>query len=203
MDTNKLLTVVEFAATKHQFQKRKTGESYIVHPIQVSTILTSAGITDLSIISAAILHDTVEDTDTTFDELEALFGAEITNYVREATDDKSLDKVTRKQLQITHSKTISKGGKLIKYADKIHNMSNIVKAVPCPFKPYEVAQGYCVWGMKVCEAFRGINDVLDNMFDNILKGSITDDNGDTYPVLPGGDLDAFLLHYYDLIRGQK
>ncbi|EDR28585.1 HD domain-containing protein, putative [Entamoeba dispar SAW760] len=203
LDFDFFLSVLEFATHKHRFQLRKDGASYIEHPIKVCKILKDAGINDIEILSGALLHDTVEDTNTTFEELEEHFGKQITQYVREVTDDKKLDKVTRKKLQIEHSGTISYGGKMIKYADKIQNMGSIISTVPCPFKPYEVAQGYMVWGKKVSEAFRGINSILDKQFDEILKGNITDDNGKIYPALPEGNLDEFLLHYYDLIHDQK
>ena len=153
-----------------------------------------------------MLHDTVEDTKTTFEELQQEFGEEVTQYVREATDDKSLPKVERKKLQIIHSTSISDGGKLIKYADKIANMGDLTTTVPCPFNPYEVAQGYMVWGMKVCEAFKGMNETMDKQFNDIIAKDLTflrDGKEVKYPAIPNTDLDQFLVHYYDLIHNQK
>ena len=168
-----------FAIKKHQFQKRKgTQLPYIVHPVGVANTLAQAGVTDIDILIAAVLHDTVEDTNTTFDEIEKLFGENVVKYVREATDDKSKSKVERKKLQVEHSKTISVGGKLIKYADKICNMRDICEDNPCVFKPLLNAKGYMTWGVEVCKAFRGINEKLDKMFDEILTMNLHTEEGE-------------------------
>jgi Guanosine polyphosphate pyrophosphohydrolases/synthetases len=68
----------------------------------VAEILTDeANVRDVEVIQAAILHDTVEDTDTSFDEIEAEFGVNVCQLVKEVTDDKSLPKAERKRLQVT------------------------------------------------------------------------------------------------------
>lgn len=79
---------------------------------------------------AAILHDTVEDTDTTLDELEEHFGTEVRNIVDECSDDKSLPKQERKRLQIEHAKSASKQAKLVKLADKLYNLRDLEKNLP-------------------------------------------------------------------------
>ena len=98
-----LLKAIAFAADKHRHQRRKDAEAspYINHPIEVATVLAVEGqVDDDTTLVAAALHDTVEDTETTFAELEELFGREVTDLVREVTDDKSLGKMERKNLQI-------------------------------------------------------------------------------------------------------
>lgn len=95
---NQLLQATWFASEKHTHQRRKNAAQtpYIEHPIGVAAILAECGVAsddpaELSILIAALLHDTVEDTDTTWQEL-ARFSAETVQYVRQVTDDKSLPK---------------------------------------------------------------------------------------------------------------
>ncbi|KAL1444295.1 hypothetical protein MTO96_007081 [Rhipicephalus appendiculatus] len=109
-----LIETVNFAAIKHRKQRRKDEDAtpYINHPIGVARILThEANIYDIATLQAAILHDTVEDTDTTFDEIEQNFGSKVRSIVEEVTDDKSLPKQVRKQLQIEHAPGCSPRGK--------------------------------------------------------------------------------------------
>lgn len=97
----------------------------------VANILVQEGnIHDPVVIIAALLHDTVEDTDTTFEEIETQFGTEVRNIVRELTDDKSLPKVERKRLQIENASKCSHKAKLIKLADKLYNLRDLQKAIP-------------------------------------------------------------------------
>ena len=103
MRIDRLLRALRFASEKHRRQRRKDAEGspYINHPIAVATVLCAeAGVTDEVTLLAAVLHDTVEDTETSFEELEQEFGADVANLVRELTDDKSLRKEERKRLQI-------------------------------------------------------------------------------------------------------
>jgi guanosine-3',5'-bis(diphosphate) 3'-pyrophosphohydrolase len=122
-----------FAAHKHRDQRRKGAEAspYINHPIAVTNVLTNeAGITDSTVLVAALLHDTIEDTDTTVEELQAQFGPEVASIVVEVTDDKSLPKQDRKRLQIEHAATLSDQAKLVKLADKICNLRDIGQSPP-------------------------------------------------------------------------
>lgn len=95
--SNTLITftqALKFASFKHSAQRRKNGDiPYINHPIEVASILASVGITDYNILSAAILHDTVEDTETTAEQLQKTFGSKIKDIVIQCSDDKSLGKV--------------------------------------------------------------------------------------------------------------
>src|SRR5215831_15311046 len=106
MNVARILQAITFAALKHKDQRRKDAKAspYINHPIQVATLLaTDGGISEETVILAAILHDTVEDTETTFEELEQHFGSAVSALVREVTDDKRFSKEERKQLQIEHA----------------------------------------------------------------------------------------------------
>ncbi|HEU4748773.1 MAG TPA: HD domain-containing protein, partial [Gemmatimonadaceae bacterium] len=119
------MKAIEFASCKHSMQRRKDKDAspYINHPIAVAHLLAdTGGVTDLVTLMAAVLHDTIEDTKTTAEELEARFGRTVRKVVEELTDDKSLDKAVRKQQQIDHAPKISREAKAIKLGDKIANV---------------------------------------------------------------------------------
>lgn len=128
-----VLKAVQFAAIKHRDQRRKDIESspYIIHPISVALAIADiGGIEDPEILAAALLHDTLEDTDTSVSELDEMFGETVRQYVEEVTDDKSLSKEERKQKQIEHAATLSMGAALIKLGDKISNVSDVTHSPP-------------------------------------------------------------------------
>ena len=132
-DTANLLKAIEFASRKHSTGRRKGEDAspYINHPIRVAHLLAdTGGITDLVTLMAAVLHDTIEDTKTTAEELEAQFGRTVRKVVEEMTDDKLLKKATRKQRQIDHAPKLSKRAKAIKLADKIANVQDVTDAPP-------------------------------------------------------------------------
>jgi guanosine-3',5'-bis(diphosphate) 3'-pyrophosphohydrolase len=162
---------LQFSADKHRNQKRRDAAAtpYINHPIQVAKILWHVGqVQDETILSAALLHDTLEDTDTQADEIESLFGADILGLVQEVSDDKSLPKSERKRLQIVHATTISSQAKLIKLADKIANIQDIGQAPPIGWSS-ERRLEYLDWGEQVVQGLRGINAALEAHFDETVK----------------------------------
>jgi len=170
-----LLKAISFAADKHRNQKRKDQEAspYINHPIAVAAVLADEGnVDDESILMAAILHDTVEDTETTFEELENLFGVEVAGIVRELTDDKSLLKEVRKELQIEHAAYASFRAKQVKIADKICNIRDILKSPPHDWLA-ERKREYLEWATKVVNGCRGVNPGLDKVFDSALAAGDT------------------------------
>lgn len=123
-----LLQALAFAADKHRTQRRKDASAspYINHPIALSNILLNeGGVEDERVLVAALLHDTLENTETTAQELVRLFGKEIAELVLEVTDDKALPKAERKRLQIKHAPHISRQAKLVKLADKICNLRGV------------------------------------------------------------------------------
>ena len=165
-----LLKAVAFAADKHRTQRRKDADAspYINHPIALANVLANeGGVTDVVVLSAAVLHDTIEDTNTTAEELTAIFGAKITATVLDVTDDKSLDKHDRKQRQIEHAPHISKEAKLVKLADKICNLRDILSSPPADWSP-ERKQGYFDWAAKVVAGVRGVHPELEAVFDGLL-----------------------------------
>jgi len=126
---NRPLAAIAFAADKHRDQRRKNAAAslYINHPI---TLTNEAEIDDERVLIAAVLHDTLEDTETTVQELVRHFGKEIADIVLEVSDDKTLSKAARKQQQIDHAPHISRRVKLVKLADKICNLRDIAHSQP-------------------------------------------------------------------------
>jgi hypothetical protein len=151
-DLQRLMKGVHFSALKHRQQRRKDTEQtpYINHPISVANRLQLVGVTNVNILLTALLHDTIEDTATTYEEIEKEFGVEVANMVKECTDNKSLDKVTRKRLQISHAKEISAGARLVKMADKLDNSSGLATDPPAKWKKSEV-DGCALWSYCVCK----------------------------------------------------
>jgi len=162
---------LDFAAHKHTRQRRKDAESspYINHPIALAHVLTNEGnIDDINVLCAAILHDTIEDTHTSFIELVENFGEPIALIVNEVTDDKSLPKAERKRLQIEHAPHLSYEAKLIKLADKIANLRDIALAPPAYWDPKRV-EDYYAWAGKVIDGLRGAHEGLEAIFDELMS----------------------------------
>ena len=168
---NLIIAAISFAAHKHRNQRRKGVEAfpYINHPITLANILANeAGIEDEKVLVAAILHDTLEDTETTTQELAELFGDDVTTIVLEVTDDKSLPKAERKRLQVEHAPMISRRAKLVKFADKIANLRDISASPPAGWSQHR-QQEYCDWAKAVVDGMRGIHQTLERIFDEAYK----------------------------------
>lgn len=127
-----------------------------------------AGIEDERILIAAILHDTIEDTETTEQELIREFGKEVAGIVMEVTDDKALPKAERKQLQIEHAGTISRRAKVVKLADKICNLRDIANSPPANWSLVR-KQEYFDWAKAVVDGLRGVHPSLEHIFDEAYK----------------------------------
>lgn len=164
-----LIQAVAFAADKHRNQRRKDAEAspYINHPIALANVLANeGGVQDVTVLCAAVLHDTIEDTETTADELRALFGDQVAAVVLEVTDDKSLQKAVRKQKQIEHAPHISPQAQLVKLADKISNLRDILASPPADWSP-ERKQAYFDWAANVVAGLRGVHSGLEAVFDGL------------------------------------
>jgi guanosine-3',5'-bis(diphosphate) 3'-pyrophosphohydrolase len=171
LNPTQLLKAVAFAADKHRHQRRKDAEAspYINHPIAVATVLAAEGdVSDEGTLVAAALHDTVEDTQTTIEELEEHFGAEVAHLVREMTDDKSLEKAERKRLQIEHARKLSVRAKQLKIADKICNVRDVTDTPPADW-PLQRRRDYLIWSEQVVAGCRGVNAKLDQAFDQTIN----------------------------------
>ncbi|CAN5707727.1 HD domain-containing protein [soil metagenome] len=170
-DLPKLLQAASFAAKKHIAQKRKGNDAapYINHPLEVVNLLANVGkVEDYDILIAAVLHDTIDDTETTKEEITELFGSDICEYVLEVNDDKSLPKAERKQKQIEHAPHLSQGAKLIKLGDKISNIRDVMENPPDGWSDERQLE-YVNWGEKVVAGLRGANENLENHFDELIS----------------------------------
>lgn len=166
-DIQAILKAAAFAAYKHRDQRRKdeVASPYINHPIALANILANeGGITDATVIVAALLHDTVEDTETTPVELQQLFGEEVARVVMEVTDDKALPKAQRKRLQIEHAGSISARAKLVKMADKISNLRDIATSPPKDWT-LERRREYFDWAKQVVDGLGDVSPLLRGAFD--------------------------------------
>lgn len=164
-----VLRAASFAAYKHRNQRRKDADSspYINHPLGLARVLGEDGaVSDTATICAALLHDTIEDTETTYDELKLEFGEEIASLVMEVTDDKSLPKEERKQAQIMHAAIISDKAKRIKLADKICNLRDVANSPPVSWT-LERRQAYFDWAKSVIDQLRGVDENLERIFDKV------------------------------------
>lgn len=160
---------VAFAAEKHRHQRRKDADAspYINHPIALASVLAvEGGVSDPTALCAAVLHDTIEDTETTVEELEGLFGPEVASVVVEVTDDKALEKHVRKQRQIEHAPHLSTQAKLVKLADKICNLRDILASPPANWSA-ERKRAYFDWAAQVVGGVRGVHPGLEAVFDGI------------------------------------
>jgi guanosine-3',5'-bis(diphosphate) 3'-pyrophosphohydrolase len=168
-----LLKAAAFAAEQHRDQRRKGSDAapYINHPIAVANVLANeAGIDDAEVLCAAMLHDTIEDTGTTEEELRAEFGDRVTDIVLEVTDDKALPKDIRKQLQIEHAPRLSREAKLVKLADKISNLRDIITAPPD--WPVERKAAYFEWSAQVIAGLRGQHEGLETIHDDLYAARL-------------------------------
>jgi len=171
MDLALVLHALEFAAGKHRDQRRKDrpGSPYINHLITVLSVLVRVGaVSDSIVLAAAALHDTLEDTATTGEELERAFGAEIRQIVEEVTDDKQLPKAMRKWLQTERAPARSVRAKLIILADKISNARDITRHPPSSWSAERRCE-YLEWTEQVVAGCRGVNSALERYYDDILR----------------------------------
>lgn len=169
-DLSKFLQAISFAAQKHKSQKRKGAdeEPYINHVLEVANLIANVGkVEDYDVLIAAVLHDTVEDTETSGEEITNFFGAAVCGYVLEVTDDKSLPKARRKELQVEHAPHLSTGAKLIKLGDKISNIRDVTENPPDGWSKERKLE-YVNWGERVINGLRGANADLEKHFDDIV-----------------------------------
>ncbi len=162
------LRAATFAAFKHRDQRRKdqSASPYINHPLAVANVLANEveGIADDVAITAALLHDTLEDTTTSRQEIEQMFGSDVLQVVLEVTDDKTMAKADRKRLQVTHAASLSPSAKLVKLADKICNLRDMANSPPHNW-PLDRRVEYFDWCKEVVDQLRGIHPGLESLFD--------------------------------------
>jgi (p)ppGpp synthase/HD superfamily hydrolase len=161
----------DLAAHRHTGQQRKGrgNEPYINHPAEVANLLAMATDgADAELVAAGWLHDTIEDTATTREELAQKFSQRVAAFVVEVTDDMTMPKDQRRQKQIVDAPKKSPGAKLIKIADKISNIRARIHPQPNQAERDDLID-YIAWAEKVVAGCRGVNAVLDRMFDETVK----------------------------------
>ncbi|WP_331068747.1 HD domain-containing protein [Steroidobacter sp.] len=166
-----ILKAAQFAARKHKDQRRKDAAAspYINHPLALANILWEEGkVEDPVVIAAALLHDTIEDTETAYDELRGQFGEEIAEIVAEVTDTKWLKKTSRKRLQVSKTARASRAAKLVKLADKIANLRDIIAGPPSDWS-IDRQREYFDWAREVVDQLRGVNARLERRFDQLYQ----------------------------------
>lgn len=169
--TKEIFDALLFASEKHRKHKRKDLDQtpYINHPIKVAgLLLNTGGVEDPVLIKAALLHDTIEDTDATEEELRRKFGNEVTDIVLEVTDDKSLAKEERKFLQIENAPKKSKSAKILKLADKIANLEDILNSPPKDWDNKRKLE-YFKWAEEVFEGLKDNNSSLEARLTELIK----------------------------------
>ncbi|MFO8235160.1 MAG: HD domain-containing protein [Bacteroidales bacterium] len=177
----KIFTALELAAQRHRGQTRKGQKNtpYINHPINVIVVLSKHDENDDNLLSAAAMHDVIEDTASTQEEILTLsdfikdkFGKEVLDIIIEVTDNKNLSYQERKRLQIINSPYLSVPAKKIKIADKICNINDLMEDPPIHW-PGERKLTYLEWTIKVIDGARGINSSLEKTFDDTIKRAYT------------------------------
>ena len=160
----------ELAARRHNGVARKGrgNEPYINHLAEVANLLAAATAgADAELVAAGWLHDTIEDTDTTREELSQKFGERVAGLVVEVTDDMSLPKPERRRLQVVDASHKSPGARLIKIADKISNIGARILSEPTPEERCDLID-YTAWAEQVVAGCRGGNAWLDRTFDDTV-----------------------------------
>ena len=169
-----IISATNFAAIKHKSQTRKDPEKtpYINHPIGVAYQIVNIGkVYDVATIQAAILHDTVEDTDCTLEEIERYFGKEVRDLVDEVSDDKNLEKMERKRLQIVNAPKKSYKAKLVKLSDKLYNLRDLERTKPEGWSD-ERRKEYFIWAQKVVDGMCStgvVNEFLEKELAEIFN----------------------------------
>ncbi|WVF68949.1 hypothetical protein IAT40_003723 [Kwoniella sp. CBS 6097] len=184
-DLGRFLKTVDFAARKHSCQRRKDVDQtpYINHPIAVANILSSTGITDVKVLQAAVLHDTVEDTHTTIEEIAHLFGSDVARIVEECTDNTTLSGQQRKIEQLRSAPFKSREAQQVKLADKIHNLESIRRCPPVGWGIKRI-QAYFIWAKQVTDVCASAHPPLAERLQELYETAYTRVNGVYYPCHP-------------------
>jgi len=161
---------LEFAAHKHRFQKRKGagGIPYINHPIEVASLLLSKMKNPSpEVILAAILHDTLEDTDTQAEEIESGWGEKVCSIVMEVSDNMKLPPLKRKEQQVIHADRLSPEARAVKMADKICNIRDILYTRIRWIRWQKIS--YINWSVEIIQQISRSHPELEAEFRQTLK----------------------------------
>jgi (p)ppGpp synthase/HD superfamily hydrolase len=166
----RLTQAYDYAARHHRDQRRNgaLAEPYVNHVIEVAARVARSLDADEDTVIAAVLHDIVEDTLGTAEEIAELFGAQVAALVMEVTDDKALPKAERKRRQEHSSPGKSPDAKRIKLADKAANLTALVQSPPTDW-PLDRRTAYVDWAERVIAGCRGVDAVLEAEFDKAVR----------------------------------
>lgn len=172
-DFDLVVKALSFATHKHRHQRRKNRQAtpYIEHPIAVMRLLWDADVRDPVVLAGALLHDTLEDTDATPEELEEAFGPEVAEVVAHCTDDKDLPKGERKRRTIEHVARAPRRARLVKLADRIANCGGLAEHPPKDWSATRIGQ-YHDWSRQVVDALRGTHLGMEAHFDSIATQDV-------------------------------
>jgi guanosine-3',5'-bis(diphosphate) 3'-pyrophosphohydrolase len=162
-----LARAMDFASHRHADQRRKglRAEPYVIHVTEVARLLAEATRgEDPRLVIAGLLHDTLEDTATTRDELAAMFGEDVASLVVEVTDDKSLERHERKRAQVAHAPHASRRARMIKIADKTANLNSIRESPPIGWTGHRKKE-YLAWSREVVAACGPTDPTLEKIFE--------------------------------------
>lgn len=198
---SRIIEVINFAAEAHKNQRRKnaTKDPYINHPIRVAKFIQEiGGIGNYEVLASAYLHDVVEDTNITLDDIENIFGEEIRNIVDEVSNNTSLSSLEQKQAQVETASHKSYEAKLVKLGDLYDNLSSLINDIPPSWSVLKT-RGYFVWKYFVLKGYVGTNENLENAIKELFFSQFEKD-GEKYYTLPSKDeniLEGYLQAYYD------
>ncbi len=170
-EVQQICSGVAFAADKHRLQTRKNPEKtpYICHPIGVAYNLLKVGnVRDMNTILGALLHDTLEDTQTTLDELKSKFGDQVASLVNEVTDNRTLAVEARKRLQVIDAPSRSTGAAQIKLADKLYNLNDLLSNPPADWTQARTDR-YYEWAQSVVDRLPPVNEPLLEAVDEVIN----------------------------------
>lgn len=159
---HRLLEALRCAADWHRNDRRKgpAAAPYINHPIVVAEQLAAQGLgEDVELLMAAVLHDVIEDTEATFEEVSRAFGSRVANIVQEVSDDKSLEKEVRRKRVVDTIGGKSREARLIKLSDLVANVHDIVDHPPQ--WSLERKLNYLGWAERVAAAVAGTHAGLE------------------------------------------
>ncbi|MEZ5314722.1 MAG: HD domain-containing protein [Chlamydiales bacterium] len=174
-NTHQLICAIIYSAHQHANQVRKDKEStpYIIHPLEVCNNLWEVGqVRNANILMSAILHDTLEDTLATEDEIQKYFGQRVLITVKEVTNAPNLSSDENKQCQIDHVPCMSQDARLVKLADRLANITDLNTNPPSSWTSQKI-ENYFTWGEKLLAALRGTNHQLETMLKKMIEDHST------------------------------
>ncbi len=170
-EVDQIFDALDFAAEKHKLQTRKNKAKtpYISHPIGVAyNVMHYGEVKDADIIMGALLHDTVQDTETTLDELTKIFNSQVSSYVRELTMDKSLAQVEKKRAEVIKAADRSIGAAQIELADKLYNVTDLLNNPPDGWTQSRI-DGYYQWVQSVIDRLPPANEKLKGATEIVIN----------------------------------